>query len=256
MEHPISEVARMSGVSSRTLRHYDEIGLLPPARVSANGYRWYGRQELLRLQRVLLLKELRVPLSRIAEILDGDADELAALCRHREQLAAERDRLVRVLATVDRTIAGLSGERIVSDEEFFTGLAQRRDRVREDLVGRFGPAVDTHFAAAEGATADWSREDYERAAADGHQLLTRMSKARARGVAPEDHEALELVREHHQAVTAMWPADARAYHALGDLLVDDPAQRAMIAAVDPELPPWLSSAIKAYAARRLGNGPA
>lgn len=246
----------MAGLSSRTLRHYDEIGLLPPARVSANGYRWYGRRQLLRLQRILLLKELAVPLPRVAEILDGDADELAALGRHREQLAAERNRLDRVIATVDRTIAGLTGERPLSDEEFFTGLAERRERLREDLVDRYGAAVEGHFAAAEQATAGWSREDYERAAADGRQLLTRMSNARARGVAPEDDEALDIVGEHHRVVTALWPADAAAYHALGDLLATDPAQRDPIAAVDPELPPWLSNAIKAYAAHRLGQQPA
>jgi DNA-binding transcriptional MerR regulator len=243
----------MAGVSSRTLRHYHEISLLAPARISANGYRWYGRHQLLRLQRILLLRELGVPLTRIAEILDGETDELAALRRHRQQLAAERDRLERVIATVDHTIAGLTGERIVSDEEFFAGLAQRRNRLRESLVSRYGTAVQEHFTAAEQVTAGWSRQDYERAAEDGRQLLARMSNARARGVAPENDEALDLVREHHRAVTAMWPADAAAYHALGDLLLDDPAQRATIVAVDPELPRWLSTAIKAYAARRLGH---
>jgi DNA-binding transcriptional MerR regulator len=253
VEHSISAVARMAGISSRTLRHYNEIGLLPPARVSANGYRWYGRHQLLRLQRVLLLRELGVALPRIAEILDGEADELAALRRHREQLAAEHDRLTRVIATVDRTIAGLTGERILSDKEFFTGLAQRRDRLRDDLVGQYGPGVHEHFAAAEAATAGWDRADYGSAAAEGHRLLSRMSGARARGVAPGDDEALVLVEEHHRAVTAIWPADAAAYHALGDLLVDDPTQRAMIAEVDPELPRWLATAVKAYAVDRLGH---
>lgn len=241
----------MAGVSARTLRHYDEIGLLPPARVAANGYRWYGRRELLRLQRILLLKELALPLPRVAEVLDGDADELAALRRHREQLAAERNRLDRVIATVDCTIAGLAGEGPLSDAEFFRGLADRRQRLRDELVDRYGVAVEGHFAAAEHATADWSRKDYERAATDGRQLLTRMSDARGRGVAPEDDEALDMVREHHQVVTALWPADAAAYRALGDLLATDPMQRAVIAAIDSELPPWLSNAIKAYAAQRL-----
>ncbi|MBN1091966.1 MerR family transcriptional regulator [Blastococcus sp. TML/M2B] len=253
MEHSISQVARMAGISARALRHYDEIGLLSPARVSANGYRWYGRRELLRLQRILLLKELRVPLPGIRDIVDGEADELTALRRHREQLVGERDRIDRILDTIDATIAGLSGERTISDEEFFAGFTADKERLREELVGRYGDAVRDHFAAAEQATAGWSREDHERAAADGRRLLTRMSEARAGGVAPDDDRALDLVVEHHRGVTALWPADATAYHALGDLLLDDPQQRAMVEDVDPQLPPWLADAIKAYAVHRLGH---
>jgi len=113
----------MAGVTSRTLRHYDDIGLLHPARVATNGYRWYGRSELLRLQRILLLRELRIPLPQIQQVLDGDTDELASLRRHRDDLAAERDRLEQVITTVDHTIADLCGTATLTDDEFFTGLA-------------------------------------------------------------------------------------------------------------------------------------
>ncbi|GAA3761386.1 DNA-binding transcriptional MerR regulator [Spinactinospora alkalitolerans] len=253
MEYSISQVARMAGISSRTLRHYDDIGILPPARVSANGYRWYGRPELLRLQRIMLLRELAMPLGTIAETLDGETDELTALRRHREQLTAERDRLDRILDTVDRTVADLSGGRPVSDEGFFVGLAEAKDRLREDLRARYGENVDGHLASAELATSGWTREDHEHAAEEGRRLFARMARARRRGVAPDDEEALDLMVEHYQGVRAMWPADAAAYHALGDLLIDNPEQRAIIAAVDPELPPWLSAAVQAYAVRRLGH---
>lgn len=255
MEHSISKVARLAGVSARTLRHYDDLGLLTPARVSANGYRWYERQQLLRLQRILLLRELRIPLSDVAEILDGETAELAALQRHREQLLNERARLDRIIDTVDRTMADLTGEQPATDEEFFTGLAEGRSRLRRDLIERYGPAVENHFDAAEQVTARWEREDHERAAAEGRELLTRMSYARSRGVAPSDDEALDLVVEHHEGVVALWPADPAAYYALGDLLIDSPDQHAMVAEVDPQLPPWLSAAIKAYSVLRLGHRP-
>lgn len=246
----------MGGISSRTLRHYDDVGLLTPSRISSNGYRWYDRRQLLRLQRILLLRELRVPLARIAEILNGDSDELAALRQHREQLIGERDRLQRVIGTVDHTIAALSGDEPVNDEDFFTGLADGRDRLRKDLTARFGAVVEEHFGAAEKATTGWSRQDYEDAAAEGRRLLAAMSAARKRGVAADDDQAFDLVAEHHEGVIALWPADAAAYHALGDLILDNPEQRAMAADVDAHLPPWLSAAIKAYAIHRLGYKPA
>ncbi len=156
MEHSISDVARMAGVTSRTLRHYDDIGILHPARAATNGYRWYGRPELLRLQRILLLRELRVPLPQIQQVLDGDTDELASLRRHREDLAAERDRLEQIITTVERTIVDLCGTEALTDEEFFTGLATRRQALRNDLKSRYGDSVDDHFTSAAQATAGWT----------------------------------------------------------------------------------------------------
>lgn len=253
MEHSISELARLAGVSARTLRHYDDLGLLTPARVSANGYRWYERPQLLRLQRILLLRELRIPLADVAEILDGGADELTALRRHREQLLDERGRLDRIIDTVDRTMADLAGERVATDEEFFAGLADGRSRLRRDLVDRYGAGVEAHFAAAEQVTGTWEREDHERAAARGRRVLERLSQARRRGIGPDEEEALELMVDHHAEVVALWPADPASYHALGDLLVDHDEQRALVAEVDPELPTWLAAAIRAYAVRRLGH---
>ncbi|GAA0211936.1 MerR family transcriptional regulator [Actinomadura nitritigenes] len=256
MEYPISRVAAMAGISSRTLRHYHDIGLLMPSRVSANGYRWYERRELLRLQRIMLLRELGMPLSDIAAALDGESSELTALRRHREQLAAERDRLSRVLDTVDRTIAGLSGERAVRDEDFFTGLAEAKERLRQDLRVRYGQAAESRMVAAERATRHWTRADYEDAAEQGDRLYTRMSEARRRGAAPGSPEALELTAEHYQGVRALWPADAAGYHALADLITDNPEQRAIVSAVDPDLPPWLAEAVRAYAVQCLGFGQA
>lgn len=164
VEYSISDVARMAGVTSRTLRHYDDIGLLHPARVATNGYRWYGRSELLRLQRILLLRELRIPLPQIQQVLDGDTDELASLRRHRDDLAAERDRLEQIITTVDHTIADLCGTATLTDDEFFTGLATRREALRNDLKSRYGDSVDDHFASAAQATAGWTRQDHEHAA--------------------------------------------------------------------------------------------
>src|SRR4029453_1027420 len=115
----ISEVARMSRVSSRTLRHYDQLGLLEPSHTGHNGYRYYGQPELLRLQRILLLRELGLGLETIAEVLDGQTDPLEALAVHRKWLLAERDRLDRMSRTVDATITALSqGEKMDAENLF------------------------------------------------------------------------------------------------------------------------------------------
>jgi len=96
----IAEVARMSKVTSRTLRHYDDVGLVRPAYIGSNGYRYYRDEQLLRLQRVLLLRELGLGLNAIAEVLDGQCDQVSALRRHERWLHDERARLGRLAQTV------------------------------------------------------------------------------------------------------------------------------------------------------------
>ena len=252
MERTVSEVARLAGVSVRTLRHYDAIGLLPPGRVAANGYRYYDRAELLRLQRILLLRELGVPLPSIARILDRRDDEATALQGHREQLLAERKRLDDMLGAVERTIAGLSGDESVADEEFFAGLNDARARLRDELAERYGEAAALGFEKAVGETSGWTREDYERLGDEGRRLLLRMASARDRGVSPDSREGLELIEQHYLGVLEVWPATPATYYGLGDLLVGNPDQRAMIASVDAELPEWLAAGVRAYAVQRLG----
>ncbi|NUR95658.1 MAG: MerR family transcriptional regulator [Kribbellaceae bacterium] len=252
MERTVSEVARLAGVSVRTLRHYDAIGLLPPGRVAANGYRYYGRAELLRLQRILLLRELGVPLPSIARILDEHDDEVTALRGHREQLLRERQRLDIVLGAVDRTIAGLSGDDSVADEEFFAGLNDARARLRDELAERYGAAAADGFEKAVRETSRWTREDYQRLGDEGRRLLLRMASARDRGVRPDSEEGLELIEQHYLGVLEVWPATPTTYYGLADLLLENADQRAMIELVDAELPEWLAAGVRAYAVQRLG----
>ena len=99
----------MTGVTSRTLRHYDAEGVVVPVGAGAGGVRLYGREELLRLQQVLLLRELGLGLPAVRAVVDGTTDRAAALRDHRERLLVERDRLDRLAATVARTIEELEG---------------------------------------------------------------------------------------------------------------------------------------------------
>src|ERR1043165_2171607 len=94
----VKQLAAISGVTVRTLHHYDEIGLLKPAHTGENGYRYYGRRELLRLQRILFHRELGVPLGEIGDLLDLEGeDQVGILLRQREKLEAERERFTTLI---------------------------------------------------------------------------------------------------------------------------------------------------------------
>src|SRR2546430_11694881 len=114
MAWSIAQVARMSKVTSRTLRHYDDIGLLTPAWVGRNGYRYYEREQLVDLQRILIMRELGLGLEAIAEIIHDGRDQVEALRMHHSWLLAERDRFAELADTVARTIEELAGGGVVT----------------------------------------------------------------------------------------------------------------------------------------------
>ncbi|SEC90927.1 MerR family transcriptional regulator [Streptomyces sp. TLI_105] len=136
MEWSIQEIAKKAGTTSRTLRHYGERGLLEPSRIGANGYRYYDQAALVRLQRILLLRELGLSLPAIAEVLAGQRDTSAALRTHLALLEQERERIGRQIASVRTTLRKTErGEELMADE-VFDGFDHTR--YEEEVTERWG----------------------------------------------------------------------------------------------------------------------
>src|SRR5512145_2264663 len=127
--HTVRQLADLAGITPRTLHHYDAIGLLKPSLVGANGYRYYGEEALLRLQQILLYRELGLDLGAIKRLMDKkDFSVVRALEAHRTALRKRIERLETLVATVDRTLAAQKGETAMNDEQLFEGLtAQERE---------------------------------------------------------------------------------------------------------------------------------
>lgn len=125
MEYTVQKLGELAGISTRTLRYYDEIGILKPARINSSGYRIYSQKEVDRLQQILFYKELGVALDSIKKILLSPSfDNSAALKEHREKLLAKRQQLDILIANVDKTIASTERRIIMSDKEKFEGFKQ------------------------------------------------------------------------------------------------------------------------------------
>lgn len=191
MEASIQEVARLTGTTSRTLRHYDRIGLLEPSRVGENGYRWYDEDALVRLQRILLLRDLGLGLTEIGRVLDREQDETVALRRHLAWLHDEQRRLARQAASVERTLtARQEGGRLMADE-MFDGFDHTQ--YQQEVEERWGKD-----AYAQGDTwwrglSDVQRREFQEEAA---QLGRDWAAAAEAGVDPVSDEAQELARRH------------------------------------------------------------
>src|SRR5579859_5875851 len=143
MDLTVKRLSKLAGVSVRTLHFYDEIGLLRPGRVGANGYRYYGQPALLRLQQILFYKELGLSLEEIAEVLDQpEFDVATALEDHRRALEQRLGRLRRLIDTVDRTIAYLKGDTNMDNQELFAAFSdEQQAEYEKEAEARWGQGV-------------------------------------------------------------------------------------------------------------------
>ncbi|HWD61019.1 MAG TPA: MerR family transcriptional regulator [Humibacter sp.] len=186
-ERSIQQLARLTGTTSRTLRHYDDIGLLKPSRIGQNGYRYYDGDALVRLQRILLLRELGLGLPAIAEVLERQTDAVPALQHHLSWLRAERERLARQAASVASTIDALQRGEPIMAETAFDGFDHTQ--YKEEVEERWGKDA---YAKSDA----WWRgmSDAERAQWQQRQqsLSDDWKDAAARGLDPAGDEAQVL----------------------------------------------------------------
>lgn len=196
----IQEVARLTGITSRTLRHYDNIGLLDPSRIATNGYRYYDADALVRLQRILLLRDLGLGLPAIGKALAADspradtrASQAGALGRHLDWLRTEQDRLARQVAAVEHTITTLNDGGELMAEEMLAGFDHTQ--YQDEVIERWG-------ADAYARSDTWWRElpDDDRADWTDHmQTLTEdWTAAASAGIDPASEAAQALAARHVQ----------------------------------------------------------
>ena len=251
--YTVKQLARLSGVSVRALHHYDEIGLLKPAFVGENRYRYYGREELLRLQDILFHRELGVPLQEIGKLLDLQGrDRVAILREHREWLAERVERSRQLLRTIDRTIAQLNGEGTMNDKDLYKGFSPEKQAEYEDwLVDRFGGDMREGIEHSKAKLASLGKAGMAARMAEGEAAGGALTQAFQAGTAPEDPANDPLLARHHAWVAAMWDTACppQAYAGLADLYLEHPDFRTNLDRAGAGFTDWLSAAMKAYAAR-------
>lgn len=193
MEWTVSELAERAGVSGRTLRHYDRIGLLPPDRIGANGYRYYGPVAVARLQRILLLRDGGMPLADIASTLESAATpdaEVAALRAQLAHLQRERDAVARRIASVEHTIEMRVEGREPRMDVMLQGF---NDHYEHEVVERWGrEAFDASHHWWHAKSVRQQREWKARTDA----LVGRWRELHARGVGPHSAEAQAQAAAH------------------------------------------------------------
>ncbi|WP_216910964.1 MerR family transcriptional regulator [Nocardia noduli] len=219
-EWSIQDLAKAAGTTSRALRHYGQLGLLTPSRIGVNGYRYYDQDCLVRLQRILLLRELGLGLPAIAEVLAGQRDTATALRAHLGLLEQEQDRIRRRIESVRTTLHKTErGERLVA-AEVFDGFDHTR--YKDEVIERWGEdAYDSGDRWWRSMT-DADKQRFQQTHLD---IAADYGRAHAAGLGPDSAEVQAIVARHREWIGVGWQGRAvekQAFVGLGEMYVADP----------------------------------
>lgn len=225
MEYSINKLAKLSGVTTRTLRYYDEIGLLSPKRTSSNGYRVYGQQEVDLLQQILFYRELDVPLDEIKRIiLSKDFDGKSALESHLSALLKKREQIDSLITNVKKTISAIKGAINMTDKEKFEGFKQgmldeNEQKYGEEIRNLYGAdAIDKSNKKLMGMTQEQYAE-VERITLEMNELL----KVAFEQGDPSSKTAQQVCAFHKKWLCYFWDSYSKEAHiGLAQMYVDDP----------------------------------
>ncbi|MFC7457102.1 MerR family transcriptional regulator [Brachybacterium sp. GCM10030267] len=248
-EWSMQDVVRRSGTTSRTLRHYQQVGLLTPSRTGHGGQRFYDRDGLLRLQRILVLRELGLSLAEIGRVLEKQLDVADALREHVRQLERERERLAQAVASVRATLSMIETGGGLMAEKMFEGFdhTQYKDEVEE----RWGAQA---YADSEAWWRSLDEAGKQAFQAELTDLIAAYDDAARRGVAVDSEEVRALTRRLYDWISAGWGGkapDAEAFMGLGEMYVADPRFAKTFTLEGRELAPYVRDAMAVHAAEEL-----
>ncbi|WP_456578944.1 MerR family transcriptional regulator [Blastococcus sp. SYSU D00868] len=249
----MGEVAALTGVTVRTLHHYDRIGLLSPSGRSAAGYRRYSADDLDRLHQVLVYRALGFSLEEVAALLDDPSvDPLEHLRRQHRLLLDRLEEHRQLLAAVEKEMeARQMGISLTPEERFEVFGEHDPARYEAEVQERWGE-TDAYRQSRQ-RTRGYTKEDWLRIKAEGEALTRRMAEALRAGVAPDSAAAMDLAEEHRQQITRdFYDCPPEMHAGLGRMYVEDERFTATYEAVAPGLARWVSTAVQANAARRAG----
>jgi DNA-binding transcriptional MerR regulator len=249
MEYTVHKLSKLAGISERTLRYYDEINLLKPARISSSGYRIYGRSEVDRLQQILFYRELGVSLDNIKEIMGSSSFHgPTALKAHHEKLLEKREQLNQLIANVEKTIAMTEGRIIMSDKEKFEGFKknlvnENEQKYGEEVRKKYGNnAVDK----SNQKLMNMSQDEYKEATDLAESILENLKLAMATGD-PSGDLAQEVADMHKRWICLYWADYSKEAHAvLAQMYVDDERFTAYYDKEQPGAAKFLRDAILVY----------
>jgi DNA-binding transcriptional MerR regulator len=248
--YTVSQLATLSGISVRALHHYDEIGLLKPASVGLNGYRYYGREQLLRLQQILFHRELGLSLDEIRLAIDTPGfDRATALRRHRERLVSEIARLRELTTTIEDTLADLEGGKPMTEKSMFRGFeAEARERTEAWALERYGKWARLGKETRDEVMQGWTPAEHEANRTEMIAIFVDFAAALAEGL-PADSERMQgIVLRFHTRASKAWtgPIGRGGFLNIAEFYAENPDIRAGLDLRAPGLADYIARAMRIF----------
>ncbi|MCB0703736.1 MAG: MerR family transcriptional regulator [Saprospiraceae bacterium] len=251
-EYTVKQLAKLAGVSVRSLHHYDKIGLLKPSRRSEKNYRFYGPNELLLLQQILFYKMLDFDLTTISEIIHArDFDLLAALKDHKRALEKRQKQTKTLLQTIEKTIHQLQKENMMlTDKELYEGFTPEDvQAIKTEVKGRWG---EKELTETENRIRAMGQEGWK----DQKEKQEALNKGLAdlMELEPNHPTVQQAIYEHHQLMNAYYEVDETRYRGLADMYMQDDRFKAHYDNYRNGLAEFLCEAIHVYCDQNFKNG--
>ncbi len=243
IDYTVKQLAKIAGVSPRTLHYYDEIDLLKPSYVSSNGYRHYDEDTMLRLQQILFFRELNFSLADIQETIDQpEFDMIQALSAHRENLTGQLAHLEKLLATIDHTISHIKGEIEMKPDEIFEPFNEEKQKeYEEEIRQRYG---DKELKVSQQRWGSYSKEKQQQIIDEGHQNYVDIAKNMDKGF--DSPEVQVSVKHWHEHMHYFYDPTIEVLRGLADMYVNDPAFRKTFDKIHPDLAEFMLKAVTFY----------
>lgn len=249
MEYTVQKLGSLAGVSTRTLRYYDEIGILKPARINSSGYRIYGQAEVDRLQQILFYRELGISLESIKEIVTAPSfDGAAALRDHREKLLEKKEQLEMLIANVDKSIAVTEGRMRMSNKEKFEGF---KKKMIDDNEKKYGIEIREKYGEetvnkSNAKLQNMTQAQYDEVTKLAEQVIETLAEAYKTGD-PAGDLAQKAAGLHKRWLSYYWNEYSKEAHAgLAQMYVDDERFTAYYDKEQPGTAAFLRDAIQIY----------
>jgi DNA-binding transcriptional MerR regulator len=242
----VGDVARLAGVTVRTLHHYDRIGLVSPSGRTPAGYRLYGEGDLDRLHAVLAYRELGFALDDVAALLDGAAEPLAHLRRQHGLVRSRIEQLQRLLAGLEKEMeAFMTGMRLTPQERFEVFGDADPEQYAEEANERWG---DTDaYRESQRRASGYGKDDWTAIKAEGEAVTRRFAELLAAGVPATSAEAADAVRAHRAHITRwFYDCDPQMQRGLAQMYVEDERFTRHYEEIAPGLARYVHDAVLAH----------
>jgi len=239
----IKQISQLAHVTPRTLRYYDQIGLLTPEEIGNNGYRYYSDASLLKLQQILFYRELEIPLEQIKKIMSHKKFDLqSALEGHKRQLGKRIDRLNNLIATVDQTLKYIKGEDEMNKNVLFDAFNdEEQEKMEKEAMRIYDPET---VKASNIKWKNYSVAEKQKISAEGNAVYQGFVDVMSKG--PDSQEAQACVQRWRDHINYFWVPNKEQLLGLADLYNDDPRFKKNFEKVHPDLAHFVREAVRVY----------